>query len=93
MLNSPQFPFLITQLKVPTVKKFHKRKMSVKVLGWPPFSEKFGAKKWNNEDEHLAENNVPLLLEQTDLQRFLHVKTNPMSQWMKYQIQMKKVMG
>ncbi|XP_031229953.1 transcriptional regulator ATRX-like isoform X2 [Mastomys coucha] len=45
-----------------------------------PFSEKCGAKEESNEDEQLAENNVPILLEEADLQRSLQVKTKHSSQ-------------
>lgn len=45
MLNSPQFPFAVTHLKVQTARKFHKKKMSVKVPGWPPFQRNVELKK------------------------------------------------
>nr|XP_042135092.1 transcriptional regulator ATRX-like [Peromyscus maniculatus bairdii] len=60
--------------QVPQEKKFSKRSEMAPVL------EKCGAKEENSENEHLGENNVASVIEESDLRRSLHVKTKRLRQ-------------
>ncbi|XP_059121465.1 transcriptional regulator ATRX-like [Peromyscus eremicus] len=60
--------------QVPQEKNFSKRS------GVAPGLEKCGAKEENSKNEHLGENNVASVIEESDLRRSLHVKTKRLRQ-------------